>query len=393
MPEAEDQQERQLTTKLASMARPWKIPPIVQELAAGLQEPPSRYVVRDQDRPAAAAAAAMPEPIPIVDLSRLSAADDGGGADGEVAKLRCALQNWGLFLAVGHGIEPGFLAEMMQVTRGFFNLPTEEKQKYSNLVNGKEFRFEGYGNDVVLSEDQILDWCDRLYLIVEPESRVVGSLWPARPPAFSAVLREYTARCRRIADVVLSSLARLLGLREGRFVGMMNEGVAMTHARFNYYPRCPRPDLVLGLKSHSDASVITVVLIDDTVGGLQVQKPNDGGGVWYDVPIVPSALLVNVGDAIEIMSNGFFTSPVHRAVANAERDRVSLAMFYTLDPEKEIEPLPELVDEKRPRRYGKTTTKDYLAVLFERFAGGARAMDTVKISTAELDSGSGSEDG
>ena len=75
-------------------AQPWKIPPIVQELAAGVQEPPSRYVVRDQDRPAAAAAAAMPEPIPIVDLSRLSAADDGG----EVAKLQSALQNWGLFL-------------------------------------------------------------------------------------------------------------------------------------------------------------------------------------------------------------------------------------------------------------------------------------------------------
>jgi len=342
-------------------AQPWKIPPIVQELAAGVQEPPSRYVVRDQDRPAAAAAAAMPEPIPIVDLSRLSAADDG-----EVAKLRCALQNWGLFLvkpfscyflvdrsesdqadlvsvsvqAVGHGMEPGLLADMVQVTRGFFNLPIEEKQKYSNLVNGEEFRFEGYGNDVVLSEDQILDWCDRLYLIVEPESRVVGSLWPARPPAFGAVLREYTAGCRRIAGVVLASLARLLGLREGRFVGMMSEGVAMTHARFNYYPRCPRPDLVLGLKPHSDASVITVVLIDDAVGGLQVQKPNDGGGVWYDVPIVPNALLVNVGDAIEvsagccrvcsnaivfcslhtlrarnslqIMSNGFFRSPVHR---------------------------------------------------------------------------------
>ena len=71
----------------------------------------------------------------------------------------------------------------------------------------------------------------------------------------------------------------------------------------------------------------------------------------------------------------------------------SLAIFYTLDPEKEIEPLPEMVDEKRPRRYGKTTTKDYLAVLFERFARGARAMDTVKISTAELASGTRSEDG
>ncbi|CAL5050584.1 unnamed protein product [Urochloa decumbens] len=367
--------------------QPWKIPPIVQELAGGVQdEPPSRYVVREQDRPAAAAAAAMPEPIPIIDLSRLSAAG-GAGAD-ELVKLRSTLQDWGLFLAVGHGMEPEFLAKMMQLTRGFFNLPLEEKQKYSNLVNGKDFRLEGYGNDIVLSEDQTLDWCDRLYLIVEPESRVVPGLWPSRPDAFAGALREYTARCRRdIAGVVLAVLARLLGLREDRFAGMMGDGDAMTHARFNYYPRCPRPELVVGLKSHSDASVITVVLVDDAVGGLQVQKPNAGDGVWYDVPIVPNALLVNVGDVIEIMSNGIFKSPVHRAVANAESDRVSLAMFYTLDPEKEIEPLPELVDEKRPRRYGKTTTKDYIAVLFETFARGARAMDTVKIPAAESDSG------
>jgi len=176
-------------------------------------------------------------------------------------------------------------------TRGFFNLPLDEKQKYSNLTNGKEFRFEGYGNDMVLSEDQVLDWCDRLYLTVEPESRIIRSLWPAQPPAFCDVLREYTARCWEIAGVVLTSLARLLGLHEGRFVVMMDEGVAMTHARFNYYPRCPEPDLVFGLKPHSDASVITVVLIDDAVSGLQVQKPNDGSGVWYDVPIVPKALL------------------------------------------------------------------------------------------------------
>lgn len=194
---------------------------------------------------------------------------------------------------------------------------------------------------MVLSEDQVLDWCDRLYLIVEPESRIVRSLWPAQPPAFSDVLREYTARCREVTGVVLASVARLLGLHEGRFVGMMDEGVAMTHARFNYYPRCPEPDRVFGLKPHSDASVITVVLIDDVVGGLQVQKPNDDDGVWYNVPIVPNALLVNVGDVTEIMSNGLFRSPVHRAVTNAESDRVSLAMFYTLDTEKEIEPLPE----------------------------------------------------
>jgi isopenicillin N synthase-like dioxygenase len=75
----------------------------------------------------------------------------------------------------------------------------------------------------------------------------------------------------------------------------------MTHARLNYYPRCPKPDLVVVvvvLKPHSDASVTTVVFIDDAVSGLQEQKPNGSAGVWYDVPIAPNTLL-NVGEAIE----------------------------------------------------------------------------------------------
>ncbi|WVZ82791.1 hypothetical protein U9M48_030016 [Paspalum notatum var. saurae] len=212
--------------------QPWKISPNVQELAAaGVQETPSRYVISEQDRPSLDAAS-MPEPIPIVDLSQLSAA----AADG--AGLLSALQNWGLLLirnklslsplsrAVGHGVEPGFLAEVMEVTRGFFKLPPEEKQKNSKLVNGKEFS-------------------------APPSAgRSPASCSPASPGCW-----------------------------------------ACTSA----------PDRVFGLKPHSDASVITVVLVDDAVAGLQVQKP-DGGGVWYDVPIVPNVLLVNVGDAIELTS-------------------------------------------------------------------------------------------
>ena len=352
-------------------AEPWKtvkIPPIVQELATGMQEPPSRYVIAEQNRPTAAGFE-MPDPIPIIDLSRLSA----NCAD-EVAKLRSALEKWGLFLAVGHGMEQSFLGEVMGVAREFFKLPLEEKQKYSNLVNGNEVRIEGYGNDMVVSEKQILDWCDRLYIIVEPENRRIYSLWPTQPPSFRDILSEYTVRCRKIANLFLQNLAKLLDLHEDYFVNMFDEN-ALTYARLNYYPNCPKPDHVFGMKPHTDASVITIVFIDDNVSGLQLQKD----GVWYNIPILPNALLVNVGDVMEIMSNGFFKSPIHRVVTNAEKERLSLVMFYTMNPEKEIEPLSELVDEKRPRRYRKTTTNDYIAKLFETFARGTLAIDTVKI--------------
>lgn len=84
---------------------------------------------------------------------------------------------------------------------------------------------------------------------------------------------------------------------------------------------------------------------------------------------------------MQIMSNGLFKGPVHRVVTNAESERVSLAMFYTLDPEKELEPVPELVDdEKRPRQYVKVKTKDCVTGLFETLARGTRVIDTVKIS-------------
>jgi hypothetical protein len=75
-------------------AEPWKtvtIPPIVQELVTSVQEPPSRYVIPEQNR-AALAGSEMLDPIPIIDLSRLSSNAD------EVSKLRSALENWGLFL-------------------------------------------------------------------------------------------------------------------------------------------------------------------------------------------------------------------------------------------------------------------------------------------------------
>jgi len=74
----------------------WRVPSIVQELAATVHEPPSRYLIPEQDRrDGQLAGAEMPEPVPTIDLRRLFASD---GADQEATKLRAALQSWGFFL-------------------------------------------------------------------------------------------------------------------------------------------------------------------------------------------------------------------------------------------------------------------------------------------------------
>ena len=79
------------------------------------------------------------------------------------------------------------------------------------------------------------------------------------------------------------------------------------------------------------------------------------------------------------MSNGIFKGPVHRVVTNSEKERMSLAMFYGTDLEKEIEPIAELLDEKRPARYKKIKFRDLVAAHYEYFSKRERVIESLKI--------------
>jgi isopenicillin N synthase-like dioxygenase len=185
----------------------WRLSTAVQELAAGAVEPLNQFVLRGHDLHGTLLLPTdMPEPIPVIDLSKLPTAD-------EAAKLQSALQSWGLFLvscsvvylslcisvclvmacnqqviylvqATNHGIEASLMDAMMGASRDFFHQPLKEKQKYSNLIDGKHFQVQGYGNDMVVSQDQILDWHDRLHLRVEPEEDRDFTYWPKHPESF-----------------------------------------------------------------------------------------------------------------------------------------------------------------------------------------------------------------
>lgn len=93
-------------------------------------------------------------------------------------------------------------------------------------------------------------------------------------------------------------MAKSLNLEEDCFLKECGDRDSM-FIRFNYYPSCPIPDHVLGLKPHADGSSITFLLQDQEVEGLQVLKDNQ----WFKVPIIPDALVINVGDQIEVRND------------------------------------------------------------------------------------------
>ncbi|KAF0899742.1 hypothetical protein E2562_024069 [Oryza meyeriana var. granulata] len=187
---------------------------MVQELAAAvLGAPPSRYVLREKDRPAInGTVQAQPElaAIPTIDVARLA---EPGDVD-EAAKLRSALQSWGLFAVTGHGMPEQFLDEILSATREFFHLPPEE-EKYSNVVDGGEkYQTEGYGIDRVDTDEQVLDWCGRLYLQFQPEEERWPQFWPDHPLALLPLLEEYTLRSEQVFKRVLAAMSRPLGFKE-----------------------------------------------------------------------------------------------------------------------------------------------------------------------------------
>ncbi|OVA05857.1 Isopenicillin N synthase [Macleaya cordata] len=346
----------------------------VQELAMNGKEPPSRYIRKadNEEQKQGTADDSLSSSIPIINLSRLSSSSISEKEE-EMEKLRSALSSWGFFQAIGHGIPKNLLDDVNNATKQFFDLPMEEKQRYSR-GDGTIIDSQGYGCDKIVSDDQVLDWSDRLYLLVDPQEQRMLQLWPEPPNHFRRVLHEYSAKSKLVAELILKAMAESLGLEENYFLNQIGEQV-LTYARFNYYPPCSRPDLVYGIKAHTDGGLITVLLQDNEVEGLQVLKDDR----WINVPIIQDSLLVNVADQMEIMSNGLFKSPLHRVVTNAERERISLVMFYSLEFDKEIEPAAGLINESKPQMFRKVKVKDYLEVFFPSYLQGKRALDWAKV--------------
>ncbi|KQJ87421.1 hypothetical protein BRADI_4g11010v3 [Brachypodium distachyon] len=345
---------------------------MVQEVAAELLNGglPDRYVLSEEKRPnttVAQPSCKLAATIPIVDVSRLAESPE------EAAKLGSALQSWGPFVATGHGMSKEFMDEILDATREFFHSPLEQKQKCSNFQN------EGYGVDRIDSDEQVLDWCDRLWLQLQPEDERRLQFWP-QPLSECLIcigkqlLHEHTLESGRVTMEVLKAMAKLVGQKEDFFIEMVGERFK-SYTRFTYYPPCPRSDLVNGLKPHTDNSVVLLLLMDKDVTGLQVLKD----GSWIDVPVLGHDLLVGGDEGMEIVSNAVFKAPWHRVVTNAEKDRMSLAVFYQPEPERIIGPPGKLVHEERPPFFKRCLVQTLADGYWDAFAVGNRTVDFLNV--------------
>ncbi|KAI9192813.1 hypothetical protein LWI28_028007 [Acer negundo] len=322
----------------------------VDQMSRSGEEPPPEYIVKDSKFGSIETSPPL-GPFPIVDLTVFSHSSSFTSQDleQELAKLRSSLSSaGGCFQAIGHGIPNSLLDKIREVSIDFFSLPVEEKHKYARAVN----EAEGYGSDMIVSDKQVHDWSHRMSL--------------------RETLDEYAMKIKIVTEVLFKAIAKSLNLEENSFLNQFGEQSLM-QTRFNFYPPCSRPDLVHGVKPHTDRSGITILLQDKEVEGLQIVVD----GNWYRVPVIPHALVVNLGDQMQIMSNGIYKSPMHRVVTNTEKLRISVASFIEPDPDNEIGPVEHLIDEQRPRLY--RNVKNYGIINYECYQKGLVALETVQV--------------
>ncbi|KAJ0523756.1 putative codeine 3-O-demethylase [Helianthus annuus] len=246
------------------------------QMAIDGDQPSSKYMINNNYTKFGSLEISPPfAPVPIIDIGCFVSSSKQDDQQAELDKLRSALTTWGCFQAVNHGLSESFLDIVQQVSKQFLELPLEEKKKYYREAGSSE----GYGNDVTVSESQVQDWCDRLFLLLLPKDQRKLQFWPENPSNFRETIDDYTMKIKSISVIIFEAMAKSLDLEENCFSKQFTEEHEVMSARFLLYPPCPTPDQVLGLKAHSDKSGITFLLQDPEVEGLQVFKMVNG--TWF----------------------------------------------------------------------------------------------------------------
>ncbi|KAJ7545945.1 hypothetical protein O6H91_08G017300 [Diphasiastrum complanatum] len=228
--------------------------------------------------------------VPVIDLAGLR--DDGRRSE-VVAEIKNASERWGFFQVINHGVPVPVIERMMDVSRRFHELPTEEKMMY-HVADPSEFLSRTHRFQTIFNAEKqtVLEWRDSLDQECYPPPD--DDKWLKNPIDYRDAAMDYSGEVRKLAKLLLAFMSEGLNLSSENLEKCLGDEFKQTFL-INHYPPCPNPELVLGVNSHSDPSALTV-LLQDEIGGLQVFHE----GNWFDVKPLANAFVINVGDEVEV---------------------------------------------------------------------------------------------
>ncbi|KAI3724111.1 hypothetical protein L2E82_35877 [Cichorium intybus] len=338
----------------------------------GITKVPQKYVLPALERPNNSITSKPYDvtnlKLPVIDFAQLH----GPKHEQVITSLAHACQNYGFFQVINHGISSDVTSKMIDVARRFFELPLKEREKYMSTDIHSLVR---YGTSFNQMKDGVFCWRDFLKLICTPDAH---SHWPSCPD-FREIGVGYAIETKLLFQMLMEAILESLGFGAAKThnktpktkqeSGNDNQGNREEDYEdikkdiedgsqlmvVNCYPPCPEPELTFGMPPHSDYGFLTL-LLQDEVEGLQILHKDR----WVTIEPHPQSFVVNIGDHLEIFSNGRYKSVMHRVLANSRKSRISVASLHSLPFTTMIRPWPNLINEENPKRYKDTDFSDFV---------------------------------
>jgi isopenicillin N synthase-like dioxygenase len=297
----------------------------------------------------------------IPTLSLASAAHDPVGFS---ADLGGSFEHFGFAIIADHGIDAALIETAWALTATFFALPTAAKLKYDAAALAGQRGYTAFGTEIAkdaAKHDLKEFWhVGRELPPGHPfADHMPANIWPAEIAGFEETLGTLFRAFDAVGAQILSGIARYLNLAPDWFVPTVENGNSIL--RLLHYPPIPREADGIRAGAHEDINTITLLLGAEEAG-LQLLGRD---GAWLAIDPPEGALVVNIGDMLQRLTNNRLPSTTHRVInPPPERrhiPRYSMPFFLHFASDFLIETLPGCIDSAHPNAYPEPiTAHDYL---------------------------------
>jgi isopenicillin N synthase-like dioxygenase len=317
--------------------------------------------------------------FPVVSLNRFETAD-AAGRKLLALEVDAICRTTGFLAIADHGVPQAVIDGIWQKATAFFDQPAEVKQAARAPYPGYPYGYLGPNSEALAASRGVETPPDLKEsfnggpLEVPPGMTdkdalafcYAPTIWPAAPEGFRPAWEAYYRAMEDLAARIMRLFAAALTLPEDYFDSMIDHPVSALRA-LNYPAQTepPRQDQMRA-GAHSDYGSLTILLPQAGSKGLQIQR---AGGSWMDVPPIPGAFVINIGDLMQRWTNDKWVSTVHRVInpANAEEAmarRQSFAFFHQPNWFAAIECLEVCLDLGEQPKYEPVLSGPYLRAKF-----------------------------
>jgi isopenicillin N synthase-like dioxygenase len=270
--------------------------------------------------------------IPIIDIEPLiyNNNNNNNNKNYVIKQIRNACLQNGFFYVSNHGVDLNLIQELENLALKFFDQSVDIKSKIhmkqsglhwkgffalgEELTSGKPDNKEGiyFGEEYSLESEQVIN---KMAMHGPNQFPEPYNIW-------KTTVLKYMEELTTLGHIIMNAIALSLGLPSDFFEKQFCKPKPFTPFRIFRYPQGSNN---FGVGRHTDYGVLTILKQDD-VGGLQVEDPITKE--WIDAPPVKDTFVVNIGDMLQLWTNGLYKATPHRVKASLNKDRISMPFFF-----------------------------------------------------------------